>query len=376
MKSFAVVIVFGTRPEAIKMAPVISALRNRASIRPIVCVTSQHREMLDQMLGVFDIQPDHDLGVMTVNQSLPDLTGRILTRLDAVLESERPDLLLVQGDTTTTFISSLAAFYRKIPVGHVEAGLRTGNRYSPFPEEMNRCLTTRLASIHFAPTRRNRDALLGEGIADRDIVVTGNTVIDALQWIVDREQLKPQAHRDSRRILVTTHRRENWGDLLENICLALRDILAQRRNVDVLLPVHLNPRVRETVQRLLGDVDRVQLIEPLDYVSFVRQMAECYLVLTDSGGVQEEAPALGKPVLVMRNETERQEAIDAGTAKLVGPNRAAIVSETLRLLDDREEYQRMAQAVNPYGDGQASARIVQAITDRFVIRAATRDVAD
>lgn len=376
MRPFTVVVVFGTRPEAIKMAPVIEALRERSDIRPVVCVTSQHREMLDQVLDVFGLQPDHDLDVMTHNQELPDLSAKILTTFDSVLVAERPELVLVQGDTTTTFVSSLAAFYRKIPVGHVEAGLRTENRYAPFPEEMNRCLTTRLASIHFAPTSRNREALLREGIADQDIVITGNTVIDALQWTVRRQGFTTSGDHGRRRILVTTHRRENWGELLENICLALRDILDQRGDVEVVLPVHLNPRVRETVQRVLAGADRVALIEPLDYVSFVAQMAECHLVLTDSGGVQEEAPALGKPVLVLRNETERREAIDAGTAKLVGPNREAIVRETLRLLDDPDEYERMARAVNPYGDGQASVRIVGAIVDRFMRGTTMHDVAE
>ncbi len=361
-----IIVVFGTRPEAIKMAPIVRELRARAEIRTVVCVTSQHRQMLDQVLEVFDIRPDHDLDVMLPSQGLGELTARILTRMESVLASERPQFLLVQGDTTTTFAASLAAFYQQIPVGHVEAGLRTYDRYAPFPEELNRCLTTRLASIHFAPTSRNKAALLREGIAERDIVVTGNTVIDALQWTAARHHFATGSGPGRRRILVTTHRRENWGSLLENICLAVRDVLAERHDVEVVIPVHLNPRVRDTVQRLLASTERVSLIEPLDYVSFVGEMARCHLVLTDSGGVQEEAPALGKPVLVLRNETERQEAIDAGTAKLVGPNHAAIVRETLRLLDDPDEYNRMARAVNPYGDGHASGRIVRSLLQRFL----------
>jgi UDP-N-acetylglucosamine 2-epimerase (non-hydrolysing) len=317
------------------------------------------------VLRLFEIEADHDLDVMRPSQALVTLSAAVLEGIDRVLALERPDAVLVQGDTTTTFAASLAAFYHRIPVGHVEAGLRTGNRYLPFPEEMNRTLTSRLASWHFAPTRRNAETLRSEGIPAADVHVTGNTVIDALQWVVARYGLDQVPSNSRRTILVTIHRRESWGARLESACRAIEEILAQRPAVHVVLPVHLNPAVRTTVEGVLGNHPRVELTEPLEYGAFVRRLVACDLVLTDSGGVQEEAPALGKPVLVLRSETERQEAIDAGTALLVGTDPGVIVRETLRLLDEPAAYEAMARAVNPYGDGRASQRIVDLLIERL-----------
>lgn len=351
------------------MAPVVSLLRRTPKITSKVCVTGQQRQMLDQVLEAFEIAPDYDLNMMRAGQSLTDITVGVLQGLEAILDAERPDLVLVHGDTSTTFAASLSAYYRKIPVGHVEAGLRTGNIYSPWPEEMNRRLTGAIARHHFAPTELARSNLLREGIADSSICVTGNTVIDALLSIVSRLEVDEELSRrigrqfdflDSSRklILVTGHRRENFGEGFENICLALRE-LAKRGDVQIVYPVHLNPNVQEPVRRILGGQSKIHLIEPLDYVPFIYLMRRAYILLTDSGGIQEEAPSLGKPVLVMRDTTERPEAVDAGTVRLVGTDKTTIVTEAKRLLDSELEYQTMARAHNPYGDGKAAERIVE-----------------
>jgi len=366
-----VLCVFGTRPEAIKMAPVVKALRAERSIDSHVCVTAQQREMLDQVLDVFDIVPDHDLDIMRPGQSLTDITTRIMQGIEPVFEAVEPDLILVHGDTSTTFAISLAAYYKRIPVGHVEAGLRTGNIYSPWPEEINRRLTGAIASHHFAPTAAARANLLREGIDDSAICVTGNTVVDALLEVVQRIEADDAlttrfeeefSFLDPSRtlILVTGHRRESFGQGFENICMALRE-LADRDDVEIVYPVHLNPNVQEPVGRILGDCPKVHLISPLDYLPFVYLMKRCDLILTDSGGIQEEAPSLGKPVLVMRDTTERPEGLQVGAVRLVGTDTGKIVSETLRLLDSETEYQTMAKAGNPYGDGLAAKRIVQRI---------------
>ncbi|SHJ23685.1 non-hydrolyzing UDP-N-acetylglucosamine 2-epimerase [Desulfofundulus thermosubterraneus] len=367
-----VLTVFGTRPEAIKMAPLIKELqRHPDRLLCRVAVTAQHREMLDQVLHLFQIVPDHDLDIMRPGQSLFDITRRALDGLEQVMAREKPDLVLVHGDTTTTFVAALAAFYFQIPVGHVEAGLRTGDKYSPFPEEINRHLTAVVTDLHFAPTATARDNLLREGVAPEKIFVTGNTVIDALLATVDPHYRFGDAglagidYRRRRVLLVTTHRRENLGEPMQEIYLALRDIVALYPDVEVVFPVHKNPAVRGVVQEVLGELPRVHLIEPLSYQPFVNLMNRCYLVLTDSGGLQEEAPALGKPVLVLRNTTERPEAIRAGTVRLVGTTREAVFNETRLLLDDAARYRQMAEAVNPYGDGRASRRISQAILYHF-----------
>lgn len=363
--------VFGTRPEAIKMAPVVKRLQAEALIDSRVCVTAQQREMLDQVLDVFGIVPDHDLDIMRPGQSLTDITTRIMQDIEPMLEAERPDLILVHGDTSTTFAVSLAAYYKRIPVGHVEAGLRTGNIYSPWPEEINRRLTGTIATHHFAPTEAARANLLREGIAESNICVTGNTVVDALLDVVQRIEADDALTKrfeeqfsflDSGRklILVTGHRRESFGQGFENICVALRE-LAGRDDVEVVYPVHLNPNVQEPVGRILGDCPWAHLIAPLDYLPFVYLMKRCHLILTDSGGIQEEAPSLGKPVLLMRDTTERPEGLEVGAVRLVGTDTGKIVSETLRLLDSETEYQTMARAGNPYGDGLAAERIVQRI---------------
>ncbi|MCO7610388.1 UDP-N-acetylglucosamine 2-epimerase (non-hydrolyzing) [Pseudomonas chlororaphis] len=363
--------VFGTRPEAIKMAPVVKQLQAEALIDVRVCVTAQQRQMLDQVLDVFGLVPDHDLDIMRPGQSLTDITTRVMHGIEPVLEAERPDLILVHGDTSTTFAVSLAAYYKHIPVGHVEAGLRTGNIYSPWPEEINRRLTGTIATYHFAPTEAARANLLREGIAESSICVTGNTVVDALLDVVQRIEADDALTKrfeeqfrflDSGRklILVTGHRRESFGQGFENICVALRE-LAGRDDVEIVYPVHLNPNVQEPVGRILGDCTRVHLVSPLDYLPFVYLMKRCHLILTDSGGIQEEAPSLGKPVLLMRDTTERPEGLEVGAVRLVGTDPGKIVSETLRLLDSETEYQAMARAGNPYGDGLAAKRIVQRI---------------
>ena len=376
MSKQKVMVVFGTRPEAIKMAPVVSALRATPGIETLVAVTAQHRQMLDQVLDLFDIVPDDDLDVMEPGQTLPGLFGRILNGMTAVLERRQPDLVLVHGDTSTTLAAALAAFYAKVPVGHVEAGLRTGNLQAPWPEEANRRLTAPLTSLHFAPTPRSSDNLRREGIDPTSIHVTGNTVIDALLAVVDKIEQQPTLKSelaarfpfldDSKRlILVTGHRRENFGGGFEQMCGALAD-LADRGDTQIVYPVHLNPNVQEPVKRILGDKPGVILIEPLDYLPFVYLMSRSHLILTDSGGVQEEAPSLGKPVLVMRETTERPEAVDAGTVRLVGTDRGRIVEEAATLLDDQVAYQAMSRAHNPYGDGKAASRIAEVVAKAAV----------
>ncbi len=363
--------IFGTRPEAIKMAPVVHALAAAEDMDCRVCVTAQHREMLDSVLTLFDIQPDHDLNVMRANQDLAHITQSVLTGVSEVLTIENPDRILVHGDTTTTFAAALAGYYAKIPVGHVEAGLRTGDRYAPFPEEMNRRLTDTLCDLHFAPTPSAAANMKREGIAEKGLSITGNTVIDALLQVVDKFRHDadlsaelaapfPFLNSGKRMILVTGHRRENFGPGFENICKALA-ALAERDDVDIVYPVHLNPNVQDPVNRLLGGKDNIHLLAPQDYLPFVYLMDNCHMVITDSGGIQEEAPSLGKPVLVMRDVTERPEAVDAGTVKLVGTDTEAIVNDARLLLDDATVYTAMSRAHNPYGDGKAAARIVQEI---------------
>jgi UDP-N-acetylglucosamine 2-epimerase (non-hydrolysing) len=366
-----VTFVFGTRPEAIKLCPLVLAMRDHPTMRPRVCVTAQHREMLDQVLDVFGVRPDADLDLMRPNQTLADLTARALTGVHDHLATEKPDLVLVQGDTTTVLAASLAAFYQRIPVGHVEAGLRTHRKDSPYPEEMNRVLTSHLANLHFAPTEWARQNLLAEGVADDRIVVTGNTVIDALQIAVREverqrpvpagltpEFMDPVSGR--RVVLITGHRRENFGAGFDAICAAIARLAARFSDTDFVYPVHLNPNVQEPVRRLLGGLANVHLIAPLGYLEFVALMHRSHLILTDSGGVQEEGPSLGKPVLVMRETTERPEGVDAGTVRLVGTDAARIEEGVAELLTDPAAYAAMSRAVNPYGDGRACERIVAA----------------
>jgi UDP-N-acetylglucosamine 2-epimerase (non-hydrolysing) len=365
-----VLTVFGTRPEAIKMAPLVHKLAAENNIESKVCVTAQHREMLDQVLQLFDIKPDYDLNIMKPGQDLFDVTENILSGLKAVLDDFQPDIVLVHGDTTTTFSASLAAFYKQIDIGHVEAGLRTGDLYSPWPEEANRKLTGVLTRFHFAPTVLSKSNLLNEHVPEDRIIVTGNTVIDALLWVKNKLDSDialqtslaakfPFLSDTKKMVLVTGHRRESFGGGFERICEALANIAKAQPDVQVVYPMHMNPNVREPVNRLLGNLDNVFLIEPQDYLPFVYLMNRSYLIITDSGGVQEEAPSLGKPVLVMRDTTERPEAIEAGTVKLVGTDVQRITSETLSLLLDPEQYQTMAKAHNPYGDGLACSIIVK-----------------
>jgi len=375
---YQLLVVFGTRPEAIKIAPVVKALKQCPKFDVKLCVTGQHREMLDQVLALFELVPDVDLNLMQPGQDLTDITTRTMLGLRDVFAKTRPDMVLVHGDTTTSVAASLAAFYAHIPVAHVEAGLRTHNRYAPWPEEMNRRLTGALASIHFAPTAQAKEHLLREGVAAHCVHVTGNTVIDALLDVAQNLQKNVAARTaldtqfsflDARKklILVTGHRRENFGDGFERICKALAT-LAARADVEILYPVHLNPNVREPVERLLGAHPAIHLIAPQEYLAFVYLMQRAYIILTDSGGVQEEAPSLGKPVLVMRDTTERPEAVAAGTVKLVGTNEAVLVYEANLLLDDASAYAAMAQAHNPYGDGQSAARIARILAEVFAAR--------
>lgn len=368
MKKIKLMTVFGTRPEAIKMCPLVLEMQKYPDfIEPIVAVTAQHREMLDQVLQLFAIKPDYDLNIMTAGQTLYDVTGRALAGLKVVLAEAQPDMVLVHGDTTTTFVGALASFYAQIPVGHVEAGLRTGNKFSPYPEEMNRKLTGAIADIHFAPTSTSKNNLLKENIDPAAIVVTGNTVIDALQTTVKADYrftdsgLQKALAGGKRLILVTTHRRENLGEPMRHVYQALRKVLENHPDVEAIFPVHKNPKVREIVDEELGKLAQVHLIEPLDYEPFANLMAKVDIVLTDSGGIQEEAPALGKPVLVLRDTTERPEAVDAGTVKLVGTAYDDVLRETSLLLDDSKYYQSMAEAANPYGDGRACERIIRKI---------------
>ena len=373
-----VLFIFGTRPEAIKLAPLIRAFSKHGAFDVRTCVTAQHRQMLDQVLSFFKISPDFDLNIMKQNQSLFDVTADGLKGIENVLNFFIPDIIFIQGDTTTAFVGALSGFYRKVKVAHVEAGLRSFNKYSPFPEEMNRVLAGHLSDIHFAPTERAMENLRREGI-EKNVFVVGNTVIDALflglSIIEDDKKLKSKIEgyfsklirESSRVILVTGHRRESFGKPFENICHALRDIASKFGDVEIIYPVHLNPNVREPVNRILKGIDNVHLIEPLPYPYMVWLMRRAYVILTDSGGIQEEAPSLGKPVLVMREVTERVEGIEAGTARLVGTDRERIIRETEKLLTDEEEYLKMARAVNPYGDGKSSERILR-ITERFLQR--------
>lgn len=383
-----VLLVFGTRLEAIKMAPLVKELqKQKERIETVVCVTGQHREMLDQVLEIFDIKPDYDLNIMKRGQDLYDVTARVLTGMREVLKEINPDIVLVHGDTTTSTAAALAAFYQQIPVGHVEAGLRTHNIYSPWPEEMNRLLTGRLATYHFSPTPLSRNNLIKESINDRNIIVTGNTVIDALYWVVDKiknnkeldnelESVLSKAGYDVNRldngkklVLITGHRRENFGDGFINMCTAIKDLTVKYPNVDFVYPMHLNPNVRKPIHEVFGEdlsgLKNMFFIEPLEYLSFVYLMEKSSIVLTDSGGIQEEAPGLGKPVLVMRDTTERPEALDAGTVKLVGTDYNKIVNEVSSLIDDKTAYEKMSKAVNPYGDGLACRRIVNALLYRI-----------
>ena len=367
-KQIKVMTVFGTRPEAIKMAPIVLELQKHPEeIRPVVAVTAQHREMLDQVLHLFHIEPDHDLDIMSAGQTLFDITSRAMMGLDKVLTEEKPDIVLVHGDTTTTFAGALAAYYHQTTVGHVEAGLRTHNKYSPFPEEMNRKLTGAIADLHFAPTSTSEANLLAENVKSENIFVTGNTVIDALHHTVKEdfcfqdELLQRIDFKHKRIILVTTHRRENLGAPMRHVYKALKQLTEEFGDVEVVFPVHKNPKVREVVDAELGGLAKVHLIDPLDYEPFANLTHRAHLILTDSGGVQEEAPALGKPVLVLRDTTERPEAVQAGTVKLIGTERSRVYEEAKLLLTDEEEYHRMAESCNPYGDGHASERILQAI---------------
>ena len=382
-----VMLVFGTRPEAIKMAPLVKEFqKQKERIETVVCVTGQHREMLDQVLEIFDIKPDYDLNIMKQGQDLYDVTARVLTGMREVLKEVKPDVVLVHGDTTTSTAAALATFYQQIPVGHVEAGLRTHNIYSPWPEEMNRLLTGRLATYHFSPTPLSRNNLIKESVDDRNIIITGNTVIDALYWVVDKiknnkeldnelEDILSKAGYDVNRlnngkklVLITGHRRENFGDGFINMCTAIKDLTVKYPDLDFVYPMHLNPNVRKPIHEVFGEnlsgLKNMFFIEPLEYLSFVYLMEKSSIVLTDSGGIQEEAPGLGKPVLVMRDTTERPEALDAGTVKLVGTDYNKIVNEVSSLIDDKAAYEKMSKAVNPYGDGLACGRIVNALLYR------------
>lgn len=362
--------VVGTRPEAIKMAPVILALKNEPWADVRVLATAQHRQMLDQVLNFFDIQPDIDLDIMRPNQTLTELTSRLLVELNRVFLEEKPDAVLVQGDTTTVMAASLACFYHHIPIGHVEAGLRTWNIRNPFPEEANRVIAGKLAYWHFAPTESSRANLLRDQVPENDIFVTGNTVIDALLMTAAKElNLGIDLDPAKRLVLVTSHRRENFGEPLRHICRALRALAERNPDVQFLFPVHPNPNVKSVVHEFLDDCANIRLCAPLDYAPFVAAMKQAYLIISDSGGVQEEAPALGKPVLVLRNETERPEAVEQGVVKLVGPNFAAIVEETQRLLDDEKAYREMARGVSPYGDGHGAQRIVDVLRAHFALSA-------
>jgi len=374
MKKKKILLVFGTRPEAIKMAPLVKEFeKHREDFEIKVCVTAQHREMLDQILSIFEIIPDYDLNIMKQNQDLYDVTANVLLGIKEILNDFKPELVFVHGDTATTFATALACFYQKIPVGHIEAGLRTGNIYSPWPEEANRQLTTQITKYHFAPTRTSKENLLKENVSEENIIVTGNTVIDALFMVLDDirsnkelennlfEQILANQYRlkDNKKIiLVTGHRRENFGQGFLDICEALKSIAENNPECDIVYPVHLNPNVREPVIKLLSDIQNIYLVEPLDYEPFIYLMSRSYIILTDSGGIQEEAPSLGKPVLVMRETTERPEAIEAGTVKLVGTSKANIVKEIQILLDNEDEYLKMSKAHNPYGNGRACERII------------------
>ena len=370
MSKKKIITIFGTRPEAIKMAPLIKELEKREEIESKVCVTAQHREMLDQVLELFDIQPDFDLNIMQTKQTLTGITNRVLEGLEEVFKEENPDMILVHGDTTTTFAGGLAAFYQQIKVGHVEAGLRTFNKYFPFPEEMNRKLTGSLADLHFAPTKGSKENLLREGIKENDIYITGNTVIDAMKHTVEENYIFQNDELNNidfskKIIMITAHRRENWGEGIQNICIALNKIVEENNDVELVYLVHLNPVVKDVVFERLGGKDRIHLLSPLDTKETHNLMNKSFMVMTDSGGLQEEAPHLGKPVLVLRDVTERPEAVEAGTVKLVGTDIERIVDEANELLRNSEAYFKMSKSINPYGDGIASQRIADAIFKYF-----------
>ena len=367
MNKLKVMTVFGTRPEAIKMAPLIKELEKRDNIDSIVCVTAQHREMLDQVLDIFNINPDYDLNIMKSNQTLTSITANVLEELNTVINEVKPDIVLVHGDTTTTLSASLVAFYNQCKVGHVEAGLRTYNKYSPYPEEINRQVTGVIADLHFAPTNESKKNLIKEGKCESDIYVTGNTAIDALKTTVKSNYTNEIIDKigNDRIILLTAHRRENLGDTMKNMFLAIKKIVEEFNDVQVIYPVHLNPKVRDVADEILGDNKKIHLIEPLNVVDFHNFMEKSYIIMTDSGGIQEEAPSLGKPVLVLRDTTERPEGVEAGTLKLVGTNKDNIYEATKELLTDKEVYKAMSTASNPYGDGFASKYIVDIIIDRL-----------
>ncbi|MDY6843643.1 MAG: UDP-N-acetylglucosamine 2-epimerase (non-hydrolyzing) [Thermodesulfobacteriota bacterium] len=383
MNNKKIMIVFGTRPEAIKIAPIIKEIEKTPELTTIECITGQHRDMLDQVLKVFDITPQYNLNIMTTKQDLFDITTKSLAGLKSILKQEKPDLVLVQGDTTTSFIAGLAAFYLKIPIAHIEAGLRTYDKYSPFPEEKNRHLLSGLSDFHFAPTEWAKSNLLREGIAKENIWVTGNTVIDALQYIINKQKEPgteeywngyfrerwnfsiPSTPHNTKLILVTGHRRENFGDGFKNICLALKEIGKKRKDAIIVYPVHLNPNVQYPVKTFINGLSNIHLIEPLEYEPFVFLMNRSYFILTDSGGIQEEAPSLGKPVLVMRNITERPEGIKTGSVKLVGTNKDRIEEEVHHLLDNKDTYAKMAKATNSYGDGKAAKKIVKILSKKI-----------
>lgn len=360
-----IMVVFGTRPEAIKMAPLVKELEKIESFETTVCITAQHREMLDQVLEIFDIRPKYDLDIMKKNQSLSYITSSILNKIDSILNEEKPDIVLVHGDTSTTFVTSLAAFYNKIKVGHVEAGLRTYNRFSPFPEEVNRQMVGIIADYHFAPTEETKNNLLNEGKKEDSIVVTGNTAIDTLSYTVDKGYTDENTEwaKGSKLLLLTAHRRENIGSPMEGIFSAIKKIVDNNEDVKVIYPIHMNPVIRECAEKYFKDTDRVRIIEPLDVKRFHNLISKSYLILTDSGGIQEEAPALDIPVLVLRNETERLEGVEANTLKLIGTSEDDIIRETENLLNNRAEYEKMASSTNPYGTGDASKKIVD-----FLIR--------
>lgn len=371
MKKTRVLTVFGTRPEGIKMSPVIKKLNDHPAIEHKACVTGQHREMLDQVMNIFGIKPDYDLNIFKGGQTITEITTKSLLGLEEVISDFKPDLLLVQGDTTTVFAGALAGFYAGVKIGHIEAGLRSGDLYSPFPEEANRKLTGIVTNFHFAPTENSRENLLKEGYDDKDIYITGNTSIDALlevtsqDYIFENDFLNNLDYDKKKIILLTSHRRENLGKPMENIFTAMAEIVAKHEDVEIVFPIHLNPKVRDIAKKILGDNDRIHLIEPLDYLPFAHLQKKVYMIVTDSGGVQEEAPTLGKPVLVVRRETERPEGIEAGTAKLIGLEKENIFKEVDLLLTDRDEYDKMSTAVNPYGDGHASQKIVDVIVEAF-----------
>ena len=373
-----ILIVFGTRPEAIKMAPLVKEFERQGDkFETIVCVTAQHRQMLDQVLNLFNITPYHDLDLMTKNQTLAGLTTRVLMGVTEILEKENPDLVFVQGDTTTSFVAALAAFYQKVPVAHLEAGLRTYKMYNPFPEEINRTLTSSLAHLHFAPTQESMQNLINEGISEDIVYITGNTVIDALKWVVKKQEKEAVGKKwqdffksefdisfdDSKKtVLITGHRRESFGDGFIRICEAIKTLANNNPEIQIIYPVHLNPNVQKPVYSILGDINNVYLTEPVDYEPFVYLMNKSYIILTDSGGVQEEAPSLAKPVLVLRDTTERPEGVEAGTTKLVGTNTNVIIAEAEKLLFDKKEYNKMSKAINPYGDGKTSEMIVNIVS--------------